>query len=426
MRNTLKKLLTEMYEKKLPDLIKRDINVDIHTTDNIIAIIGPRRSGKTYFMFQLIKKLLSEYSKDDILFVDFEDYRLAPLTDFQIDDLFTCFYELFHKEPRFIFFDEIQNLPEYSKILRTLHNSGKYKIIISGSSSKLSSSEIATELRGRYKSVLMFPFSFKEVLKFHNINITPLTEYSVKIGNIYRFYDEYLQYGGFPEVVKTQKKEEKISILENYYSTMFYNDIIERYNIKLKYLIEILMKYSLSAYSTIFSITRFQKKLKKSGYNISKRTLANYLYYLKEIFFTILVDRFSFSPSARNLNPKKIYLIDTGFINLADNFSKNHGHILENIVAIQLLRKNKTFYYYKNSYECDFVVKEGLKIKYAIQVAYDINNEKTQDREIKSLLKTMNRLNLKEGYILTYNDEEVLNFFDKKIIVKPLWKFLLE
>jgi len=180
MRRVLKTILTEMYERELPELIKRDVKADVQTLNNILAIIGPRRSGKTYFMFQLMKELLlKNYSKDDFLFLDFEDYRLILLSDFNMDILLQSFYELFHKEPKFLFFDEIQNLPNYSRILRTLHNSGKYKIIISGSSSKLLSNEIATELRGRYGSILMLPFSFKEMLKFHNIKITSRTEFSV-------------------------------------------------------------------------------------------------------------------------------------------------------------------------------------------------------------------------------------------------------
>jgi len=118
-------------------------------------------------------------------------------------------------------------------------------------------------------------------------------------------------------------------------------------------------------------------------------------------------------------------LIDNGLINLADNFTTDKGHLLENIVAVHLLRHNKKFYYYKNSYECDFVVKEGLKIRYAIQVCYDIASEKTRKREINSLLRTMDNFNLKEGYILTYETDEVLTLAGKKIIVQPIWKYFL-
>jgi len=426
MRKILKNILTEMYERDLPELIERDIKVNIDTSNNILAIIGPRRSGKTYFMFQIMKQLLDKYSRDDFLFIDFEDYRLIPIKNFDIDELLRSFYELFYKEPKFLFFDEIQNLPHFSRILRTLHNSGKYRIIISGSSSKLLSNEIATELRGRYKSILMLPFSFKEVLKFHNVEITPLTEFSIKIGEVYNLFDEYIQFGGFPEIVKTDDKKEKISILENYYSTMFYNDILERYNVKLKYLVEIMMKYMLSSYSSIFSVTSFAKKLKTDGYGISKRTIANYLYYLKEIFFTILVDKFSFSPAKRNLNPKKVYLIDNGFIALADNFSENRGLVLENLVATHLLRQNKQFYYYKNSYECDFVVKAGLKINSAIQVSYSIDDEKTRRREINALLKTMAQFNLRDGKILTYETEDSIKMGERNISIIPVWKYLIE
>ena len=130
----------------------------------IFAIVGPRRAGKTYFMYQLVQLLLQDgrYVREDILFIDFEDFRLTCLNSEDIDEVFSVFYQLTGKYPRFLFFDEVQNLPGWSRVLRTLHNRHRFKIIISGSNSKLLSREVATELRGRYDDILMLPFSFNE------------------------------------------------------------------------------------------------------------------------------------------------------------------------------------------------------------------------------------------------------------------------
>ena len=168
----LKAIIAEWLEESaLPPLIRRKVtSVDLSQLSDILAIVGPRRAGKTFFIYQLILDLLKNgTSKDEILFIDFEDYRLTDMVASDIDALFMAFYQLTNKQPVYLFFDEVQNLPQWSRVVRTLHNQQKYKIVVSGSNSGLLAKEIATELRGRYRNILMLPFSFTEYLHFKQV-----------------------------------------------------------------------------------------------------------------------------------------------------------------------------------------------------------------------------------------------------------------
>ncbi|RLB40856.1 MAG: ATP-binding protein, partial [Deltaproteobacteria bacterium] len=291
-----------LEEAQLPLIVPRN-NLDIKPEDllRILAIVGPRRAGKTYFMYQLVQSLLQDgqYTKENILFIDFEDFRLAGLSSEGIDEIFSVFYQLTGKYPDFLFFDEVQNLSDWSRVLRTLHNRRRFKIIISGSNSKLLSREVATELRGRYEDILMLPFSFKEYLRYQEISFTPATFHTPARGKILAAFDRYIRDGGFPEVVMASNEMERRKLLQNYYKTIFYRDILERYNIKARYVLDALMTEFLETYSSIFSISKFEKTLKLNDLPGSKRTIANYLQYLEDAFFIIVNEKFSFSPRKR-------------------------------------------------------------------------------------------------------------------------------
>jgi hypothetical protein len=364
-RELLLEIVAEWLEEgELPALVPRTIHeIRPENLTRILAIIGPRRAGKTYFMYQLIKSLLKgrRYSKEDILFLDFEDFRLKGLSGDDINEFFTVFYQLAGRYPRFLFFDEVQNLSGWSRVLRTLHNRRRFKIVVSGSNSKLHSRDIATELRGRYEDILMFPFSFREYLRYRGISFTPASIHTAARGRILAAFEEYLRGGGFPEVVMAGSDVERRKLLQNYYKTIFYRDILERYNIKARYVLDAMMNGLLETYSSVFSITRFERHLKSNALPGSKRTIANYLHYLQEAFFIIANEKFSFSPRRRTMNPKKIYLTDIGFAALGHPFGENRGRVLENIVAIDLFRRDLELYYFKERNECDFIIKRGTR-----------------------------------------------------------------
>jgi len=193
----IKKIIAEWLEDKVfPPLIKRDVpNLVLEQTSEIIALAGPRRAGKTCYMYQLIQDLLAQgnWSREDILFIDFEDYRLADFTASDTDVLFTAFQQVAGKAPTFLFFDEIQQLPGWSRILRTLHNQNLYRIVVTGSNVGLLEREIATELRGRCRNILMMPFSFREFLRFHRIPYDERTLLTTARGRVLKAFEQFLK-----------------------------------------------------------------------------------------------------------------------------------------------------------------------------------------------------------------------------------------
>ena len=429
----LKNMIAEWLEEfALPPLISRDaapVSADLRNLSEILAIVGPRRAGKTFVMYQMIASLIEQgfADRDDILFLDFEDYRLRDFAPEDMETLFSTFRQLTGKDPAWLFFDEIHQIPEWSRVIRSLHNRGRYRIVISGSNARLFLPDIATELRGRYRDHLILPFSFKETLRWNRISWTERSFYTAAKGDLLRIFDTFLKTGGFPETLKKDSSAERRQLLQNYYQTIFYRDIVERYNIRAKSLMEGMMTCCLHQFSTLFSLSAFEKSLKIQRQPGSKRTLANYLAYLREAFFIIGADKFSYSPRQRVMNPKKIYLMDQGFIALTDDFSENKGRVLENVVAIELYRRRQTFNYYKNRRECDFIVRdaEGVNLQ-AIQVCWTLTAG-NRERELRGLLAAMEELSIRQGLILTYDEEESLPASpDQQIAVMPVWEWLIK
>ncbi len=422
--DSFKKIIVEWLERKLPDLIERDLK--FKATEDIVAVIGPRRVGKTYFMFQIIKELLQKTDKEEILFIDFEDNRLAGIKVNKLDDIFLAHKELSERELRCLFFDEIQEIKGWSKFVRRLHNLGKYKIVIGGSSSKLLGKEIATELRGRYKAIFVAPFSFKEFLRLKKYEYTPKIEHSSEKGTLLRLFKEYLEYGGYPEIIKESGLFEKKDKINSYYDTIFYKDIVERHKVTNYEIMEMLMNYLVNNSASVFSISNFEKILKEKGLKVSKKTISLYLKYLEEAFFVYALEEFSYSAKKRIMRPKKIYVVDNALVTfLSSQFSPDAGKLLENAAMTELKRQRKEAFYFKGKRECDFVLKERGKISQALQVCYSLN-EKNKDRELKGLMEAMDYFKLKEGVVLTYDQEEELTFKNKKIKVIPVWKWMLK
>jgi predicted AAA+ superfamily ATPase len=424
----LKKIIVEwLGEKVFPPLVKRDTpDLVLEHASEIIAAAGPRRAGKTCYMYQLIQDLMGQgnWSREDILFIDFEDYRLTDFTAADTDVLLAAFHQVTGKAPTFLFFDEIQRLPGWSRVLRTLHNQNRYRIVVTGSNAGLLEKEIATELRGRCRNILILPFSFPEFLRFHGIPHDERTLLTPARGRILKAFEQYLKEGGFPEVVKKEIISEKRELLQTYYRSIFYRDILERYNIKAKTVLEAIMRYILNTYSDLFSISMFEKELKRHHLPGSKQTISNYLGYLQEAFFVIAHDKFSYSPRQRIMNPKKIYLLDTGFSLLSTDYSENRGKLLENAVAVEMFRRGVECFYYKGRRECDFIVKRGTKPEAAIQVCWGLT-QKNEAREFRGLREAMKAFDIEEGFILTNDEERGLTMEGTKIQIMPVWKWLM-
>jgi len=416
-----------LEETELPELVPRQIpELNLENLRRVLAIVGPRRAGKTFLMYQLISVLErgGRASRREILFVDLEDYRLTGFSTGDVNSLLATFQRLAGGPPRFLFFDEVQHLPGWSRVLRTLHNQGRYSIVVSGSNSKLLHPEIATELRGRYEDLLLLPFSFGEYLRLRSIEATPATFFTAARGRLVAAFEEYLRSGGFPEVVLARNPAERRKLLQNYFRTIFYRDVVERHNIRTRTILEALMGELLESTGCLFSVSRFEKSLKANGLPGSKRTISNYLQYLQEAFFLIAHEKFSHSPRKRLMNPKKVYLVDTGFATLGRSFSENRGRILENLVAIELHRREEEVTYFKGRHECDFILSRERRPAEAIQVCWELSN-RNEKRELAGLTEAAKTLGVEKLLILTFDQRDTVEFAGAAVRVLPVWEWLL-
>lgn len=416
MKEVIKKVIVE-NQKLNPEVKER--NFKLPKTNKIITLSGPRRAGKSYLLFQIINQL----EKENTLYINFDDERL-DLTVENLDLIMEGYYELYperQEQKNHVFLDEIQNIEGWERFVRRLYEKENIKLYITGSSSKMFSKELATQLRGRTLNFEVYPLDFKEYLKFKDIKLERNYEYTNQRYKIKNEFKEYMEYGGFPEILD---EELKVKVLQSYLDLMTYKDIIERYNIRNTKLLKNLIKYLLKNHSKEFSIKKYHNQLK--DLKVSKDTIYEYLGYLEETNLVYLLPRQSYSLKKQQYHNHKVYSVDTGFINAnAYKFSEEKGRLLENVVFVELKRREKEIYYYKGKGGCDFVVKEGLDVIEAVQVCYELNEE-NQEREVKGLVEAMNEYGLEEGLILTNDEERVIEEKGKKIIVKPTWKWLLK
>lgn len=392
----------------------------------ILAVVGPRRAGKTFFLYQRMADLLRAggAARDEILFVDFEDYRLRDFRPEDMERLLAAFHQATGKPPRYLFFDEVHRMPHWSRVLRTLHNRRRYAITVTGSNAELLGSSIAAELRGRYADRLILPFSFREFLRHRGVRWTRPALDTPTGGLVVRVFDEYLRFGGFPELAGVAGDAAKRRLLQTYYDTVFYRDVLDRYGIRARHLLDLLMRDVLEGFSSRFSISAFAARLRVHGQSGSKRSIADYLRRLEEAFFLVASEKFDFSPRKRMMNPRKIYLMDTGFSLLGGAFSENRGRLLENVVALELFRHRRRFLHFRGKNECDFIVQEGNRPAEAWQVCWELSpaNEK---REIGGLLEARRDLGISRGGLLTYGQEETRRVGRAAVRVQPVWKWLL-
>ncbi|MCD6483864.1 MAG: ATP-binding protein [Candidatus Odinarchaeota archaeon] len=436
VKDTMKKLIVEYQQLMLPELTKRDTYFSPMETNKIISIIGPRRSGKTYFMYQVMKELRAKgIPQEKVLYMNLEDSRLYPMKQGFLDFMMECFYELYPENidtEIFLFLDEIQNVKFWEKFVRRISENKKVKVFITGSSSKVLSREIATSLRGRTLTHVILPFSFKEVLRAKGIQINNNVIYGKDRFMIKKWFDEFLEFGGFPEIVHEKNKNIRIRILQEYLNVMMYRDIVERYNVRNLRLLKLIIKYILNNTGTYFSISSVYKAVKQS-ISASKATISEYISYLQGIMLMFLLPNYAYSLKEAERVPKKVYVIDTGLRN-ANTFiyTEDLGRLLENIVFLELFRDTlrdpqKKIYYLKENknFEVDFLVTKKNEITEIYQVAWDVTKESTRVREEKSLVAALKKFGLEEGVILTedFTDEK---YIDNKLVKYiPTWIWLI-
>jgi len=426
-KDIFKELIIEFQEKKLPKIIERDIAIPTNS-GKIISIIGVRRGGKTYILFQTIKKILQIIPVEKVVYINFEDERLDIKAE-ELNLLLEAYKELYPEislNEVFFFFDEIQNIEGWERFIRRIYDNYSKKIFITGSNSKLLSSEIATSLRGRTITYTIFPLSFKEFLKFKDFKFENKYLYSMeKKTYIKKLFDEYMKFGGFPEVVKTKDNDLKIKILQEYFHVMIYKDLIERYRIKSPHTLKYFIKRVVETVGKPISVNNIYNELKSQGYKVSKDSLYQFIDMIEAVFFALTVKKYSISMLKAELSQKKVYLVDNGFLTaLTFSFLENYGKLLENLLVKELIAREYEIFYFKGKKECDFIAIKDNNIT-PVQVSFSLQDKKTREREIKGLLEALKYLNKKEGIILTYEEKDELEIENRKIKIIPTYEYLL-
>ena len=359
---------------------------------NIIKVaVGMRRSGKTYFLFQTIRQLLSEKVPfNRILYLNFEDDRLLPIDHKTMGQMIDTWYSLYpenHNHCCYLFLDEVQNVEGWPLVLRRILDTKNIQIYVTGSSAKLLSKEIATSLRGRSLSIEIFPYNYLEYLMTHHQKL-PSKPFGQRMLDQHRSHLlKYFHIGGFPGI-QSMPPNEQLETLQNYVETVIFRDIIERHQISNVSLMNYFIHFLLKNVAAPFSINKFYKDIKSQGFKVGKDTLYSYLTYLEDSFLIFPVPIFTESLRHMQTTPKKIYAIDNGLV-LANTFnlSENLGKLLENQVYLKLRRQGKKIFYYLTSdgYEVDFVTQDNKGKYEIIQVVWDSNDPHAMERELRAL-----------------------------------------
>lgn len=425
IKDIFKRLIVDFSERPIKNILPREYLIPLES-NKIISLIGVRRSGKSSILFHMIDKLREKIENQNIIYINFEDDRLFPLSLKDLDFLLESFYELYpdkRDEKIYLFLDEVQVVQNWELYVRRIYDSQNIQIYITGSSAKLLSTEIATSLRGRTITFEIFPFSFKEYLQYKDISINLHSSNSLSF--IKNALESYLINGGFPETIHENKQISR-KILSDYLELIVYKDVVDRYNIQNRALLKILNKYCFTNISTLISFTKLFNEFKSQGFKLSKDTIFEYMSHLEDAYalFTMLIYRNSIKQEQRN--PKKVYAIDTGFKKIFDYaISDDKSKLYENIVFLHLRRQTKEIYYFKQKQEVDFYAKIEDK-KYLVNVSYTISDAQTRKREIDGLLEAMEYFDLSVSYLITNQEEEIVLIDNKQIFIIPLYKYLLQ
>lgn len=415
-RNLLKQIIADQREYKLPanffDRSQSKVIQKFIDDPNIIILSGIRRSGKS----TILRVLQKEQSESDYYF-NFDDERLIQfeVKDFQV--LLEVFIELFGKQSAF-YFDEIQNIAGWERFIRRLYDQGN-KIFITGSNAKLLSQELGTHLTGRNIQLEVYPLSFREIVFHENKELLSKKAFStVDTGDLLRLFATYTSHGGIPEYFKFRKSE----YLKNLYEGILYRDIIARHNITNEKSLKELVYYFASNIGKEFSYSKLSEYLGLG----SPHTVSKYCSYLENCYLCFFLSRYSHSLKKQIQYNKKCYMIDPAIIRMIGfRISEDQGRLLENIVFLHLKMQGEEIYFHKDQKECDFLIRKGNQITQAIQVSLRFSDKNVRNREIDGLVEAMKAYDLKEGLIITENDQEEFDIENLKVKIIPVWKWLL-
>jgi predicted AAA+ superfamily ATPase len=419
--DNIKYVIRQSVERKLPQSVSREIDLPVGT-GKVVGLAGVRRAGKTFLFFHAMRLLLEKgVSHEQMLYLNFEDDRLQPIVEGDLDLVLRSFRELYPnslQEKVYLFLDEVQSAPGWELWARRLHDTENIEIFVTGSSSQLLARDLSTALRGRSITLEVFPLSFREFLAFRSI---PVVEADADNESRLRAaLVEYLEWGGFPEIVLADETLRPL-ILEEYTSLMLYRDIVERYGVRNEKLMRELLRHAFRNTASLLNVSKLHRDLASQGYQVSKNTLFEYLGYLEDAFLVFLLPIQEVSIRKQAHNPKKLHVIDTGLVSAFKTHPmRDMGHRLETTLFLHWRRRCKGLFYFADSAEIDLCDGEGREF---LNSCWDLANPETMERESRAMNFGANRWPAAKGQLVYHEyDPQVMSSISNSI---PAWKVLL-
>lgn len=419
--DNIKYVIRQSVERKLPQSVSREIDLPLGT-GKVVGLAGVRRAGKTFLFFHAMRLLLEKgVSHEQMLYLNFEDDRLQPIVEGDLDLVLRSFRELYPnslQEKVYLFLDEVQSAPGWELWARRLHDTENIEIFVTGSSSQLLARDLSTALRGRSITLEVFPLSFREFLAFRSI---PVVEADADNESRLRAaLVEYLEWGGFPEIVLADETLRPL-ILEEYTSLMLYRDIVERYGVRNEKLMRELLRHAFRNTASLLNVSKLHRDLASQGYQVSKNTLFEYLGYLEDAFLVFLLPIQEVSIRKQAHNPKKLHVIDTGLVSAFKTHPmRDMGHRLETTLFLHWRRRCKGLFYFADSVEIDLCDGEGREF---LNSCWDLANPETMERESRAMNFGANRWPAAKGQLVYHEyDPQVMSSISNSI---PAWKVLL-
>ncbi len=419
-RDNMKQIMIDQKETYLNNpFIPRHYPLE----DNVnYCFVGIRRTGKSYMMYQQIRQLESKgVSLSQIVYVNFEDERLLEMTAEDLNTILEIGLEISGTDKRpYLFLDEIQNIAGWEKFVRRIADM-KYRISITGSNSKMLSSEIASTLGGRFVIMNIYPYSFSEYLIANGRDKDFLGAISTKDkADVLAQYDSYVTYGAFPELVEIKNKR---AFLNSIYQTVYLGDIITRNKVTNDFAIRLILKKIAESITKPLSFSRLTNILKGAGASLGKQTVINYVGYMTDSYLLFTLQNYAAKLVEKETSPK-YYFMDTGLLGLMLLDCKSAQ--LENLVAIELLRRYgvENVYFFENTVEIDFYVpSDNLAIQVSMQI---LDNMDARERETRAFVKLNHFIPGSRCLLITNSEEDTLDCDDIKVEVVPAWKWLLD
>lgn len=430
LRNIFQSIIA-LHQEEIPlSLHERSLQLPLNK-QRIVTVTGVRRCGKSSLLHLTINRLLaSGVDKEQILYIGFDDERLANMNVSDFDEILQAYRLMYPDRPLssvYMFFDEIQIVKGWELFVLRVYKSYSKNVYVTGSTAQMLSGEMSSALRGWPDEYTEYPLSFREFIAFKGIKANRYTEEGAAL--MANMFKSYLLTGGFPQAVLANVETERVKLLQAYFNTMLFRDMIEHYNISASpSVVRYFLKRVFNNITKPSSVNNIYNDLKSQGLKLSKDSLYQWLDYACNIFLLHKVPKYSKSIIKQSTSLSKYYVVDFA---LAKSVllpqSEEKGKALENAVYMHLARhlnENEQIYYFNEGAECDFVIANDEGVKELIQVCWELDEFNTP-RECGGLCAASAATGCKKASIVTCNQAQSIHYGDLQINVVASWDFML-